>query len=452
MIHGLMGCTMRKTGALAFIPVRAALGLPTPSLALPIKWEADVQASDGAVIGEPLTQIGCCGCVLHDQYGEFMEAFAKRRQDHFSYDWRRELGESAKRLEEHLEAMVKKYDAPVQCVAHSMGCMRLLAVMHRRPELIHSAIFAGGTFAGGIGYHFLLARGERIGLNGTLVAPEAVATWPCAYATASPVGDPLLIGDDGTPHWQVLDKAKLKKGEAASIEIDWYDIETWERLGLGVFGHGEKPSDEMRAHVATALRLGKQFQREMRAVRNDPRDYPPCATLIGHGYQGEDFFLWDADARTMKEVWRGDGLYVHKSSGPPPLEGAPPPCETDGLLPYFCSTLPPGVPHSMAKAQSPAQRAGAEVRPHGPDRRGRADRRDPPRAHRRGVAPAQQGDGQVAEHAGSDTTRRSPPWCRSRARAAARVAAAEQHHVAASYRVPPSPAPRATISAIRSTP
>ena len=33
MIHGLMGCTMRKTGALAFIPVRAALGLPTPSLA-----------------------------------------------------------------------------------------------------------------------------------------------------------------------------------------------------------------------------------------------------------------------------------------------------------------------------------------------------------------------------------------------------------------------------------
>ena len=156
------------------------------------------------------------------------------------------------RLEAHLEAMVQKYDAPVQCVAHSMGCMLLLAVMHRRPELIHSAIFAGGTFAGGIGYHFLLARGERIGLNGTLVAPETVATWPCAYATASPVGDPLLIGDDGTPHWQVLDKAKLKKGEAAPIEIDWYDIETWERLGLGVFGHGEKPSDEMRAHVATA--------------------------------------------------------------------------------------------------------------------------------------------------------------------------------------------------------
>ena len=31
MIHGLMGCTMRKTGALAFIPVRAALGLPTPT-------------------------------------------------------------------------------------------------------------------------------------------------------------------------------------------------------------------------------------------------------------------------------------------------------------------------------------------------------------------------------------------------------------------------------------
>ena len=360
MIHGLMGCTMRKTGALAFIPVRAALGLPTPSLALPTKWEADVQASDGAVIGEPLTQIGCCGCVLHDQYGEFMDAFAKRRQEHFSYDWRRELGESAKRLEAHLEAMVQKYDAPVQCVAHSMGCMLLLAVMHRRPELIHSAIFAGGTFAGGIGYHFLLARGERIGLNGTLVAPETVATWPCAYATASPVGDPLLIGDDGTPHWQVLDKAKLKKGEAAPIEIDWYDIETWERLGLGVFGHGEKPSDEMRAHVATALRLGKQFQGEMRAVRNDPRDYPPCATLIGHGYQGEDFFLWDAEACTMKEVWRGDGLYVHKSSGPPPLEGAPPPCETDGLLPYFCSTLPPGVPHSKHRARhnGPAQKCG----------------------------------------------------------------------------------------------
>ena len=143
MIHGLMGCTMRKTGALAFIPVRAALGLPTPSLALPTKWEADVQASDGAVIGEPLTQIGCCGCVLHDQYGEFMDAFAKRRQDHFSYDWRRELGESAKRLEEHLEAMVKKYDAPVQCVARSMGCMLPPAGIHRRPDLIHSPSFPG---------------------------------------------------------------------------------------------------------------------------------------------------------------------------------------------------------------------------------------------------------------------------------------------------------------------
>ena len=83
-------------------------------------------------------------------------------------------------------------------------------------------------------------------------------------------------------------------------------------------------------------------------------------TLIGHGYQGEDFFLWDAEACTMKEVWRGDGLYVHKSSGPPPLEGAPPPCETDGLLPYFCSTLPPGVPHSKHRARhnGPAQKCG----------------------------------------------------------------------------------------------
>ena len=50
MIHGLMGCTMRKTGGLAFIPVRAALGLPTPSLALPTKWEADVQASGASLI------------------------------------------------------------------------------------------------------------------------------------------------------------------------------------------------------------------------------------------------------------------------------------------------------------------------------------------------------------------------------------------------------------------
>ena len=317
-----------------------------------------MQASDGAVIGEPLTQIGCCATRSTTSTASSWMRLRSGGRSTFrttgGASWA-----SAKRLEAHLDAMVQKYDAPVQCVAHSMGCMLLLAVMHRRPELIHSAIFAGGTFAGGIGYHFLLARGERIGLNGTLVAPETVATWPCAYATASPVGDPLLIGDDGTPHWQVLDKAKLKKGEAAPIEIDWYDIETWERLGLGVFGHGEKPSDEMRAHVATALRLGKQFQGEMRAVRTRPARLPPCATLIGHGYQGEDFFLWDADACTMKEVWRGDGLYVHKSSGPPPLEGAPPPCETDGLLPYFCSTLPPGVPtQSTEPATTPAQKCG----------------------------------------------------------------------------------------------
>ena len=44
MIHGLMGCTMRKTGALAFIPVRAALGLPTPSLALPMGSGGSVRA------------------------------------------------------------------------------------------------------------------------------------------------------------------------------------------------------------------------------------------------------------------------------------------------------------------------------------------------------------------------------------------------------------------------
>ena len=287
-----------------------------------------------------------------------MDAFAKRRQEHFSYDWRRELGESAKRLEAHLEAMVQKYDAPVQCVAHSMGCMLLLAVMHRRPERSstrRSSPAAPSPAASATTSSSPAASAS--GSTGRSSRPETVATWPCAYATASPVGDPLLIGDDGTPHWQVLDKAKLKKGDAAPIEIDWYDIETWERLGLGVFGHGEKPSDEMRAHVATSPRQavpardarGAQRPARLPAVRDADRPRLPGRGLLPVGRR-----------RAHDGCWRGDGLYVHKSSGPPPLEGAPPPCETDGLLPSFCSTLPPGVPHSKHRARWQRTRRGRQ--------------------------------------------------------------------------------------------
>ena len=315
-----------------------------------------MQASDGAVIGEPLTQIGCCGCVLHDQYGEFMDAFAKRRQEHFSYDWRRELGE-----EREAARGAPRRDGPeVRGAGAVRGALDGLHAPPRGdapPPGAHPLGDASGTFAGGIGYHFLLARGERIGLNGTLVAPETVATWPCAYAAASPVGDLLLIGDDGTPHWQVLDKAKLKKGEAAPIG----STGTTSRRG----------SASASASSATA---------RSRATRCAPTSPPRCASAsssrarcargaqrprttavrdaIGHGYQGEDFFLWDADARTMKECWRGDGLYVHKSSGPPPLEGAPPPRDRRPP-PDFCLTPRPACPTQSTEPGTTGRRRSA---------------------------------------------------------------------------------------------
>ena len=69
-------------------------------LFLPLAWETDPeerQESDGLVPDSILQEMSCCGLVAKNVYGEFMEHFEERLGRvvvPFSYDFRRDLGES----------------------------------------------------------------------------------------------------------------------------------------------------------------------------------------------------------------------------------------------------------------------------------------------------------------------------------------------------------------------
>jgi pimeloyl-ACP methyl ester carboxylesterase len=200
----------------------------------------------------------------------------------FSYDWRRDLSESACRLHETLEALAEARgdpDARFDVVGHSMG--GLVARYYLRyggveldearqvtwagARRIRNLILVAVPNAGGIHALEALLYGSRVGLSYTTLAPSVVAGMPSVYQLLPPPGVSALLDPGGEP-----------------MDVDLFDAGVWERFGWGPFAPGLRRTEmEEREHstyvdfVTAALARGRALHEAL--ARPAPA---PCPTRV----------------------------------------------------------------------------------------------------------------------------------------------------------------------------
>lgn len=193
----------------------------------------------------------------------------------FSYDWRRDLVESARRLHALLEALAERRgdpDARFNVVAHSMG--GLVARYYLRygtaepdddgpvtwagARRIRHLLLVATPNSGSIPALDTLLGGTRVGFSSTTLSAAVVAGMPSMYQLLPPRGAGALMN---------------ARGER--LDDDLHAPETWERHGWGPFGpqrRGRDPEaaaldpDAHRAFVSAALQRAGAFHRALARV------------------------------------------------------------------------------------------------------------------------------------------------------------------------------------------
>ena len=207
----------------------------------------------------------------------------------FAFDWRRDLVESVRRLDETLEALADARgdrSTRFNVVGHSMG--GLIARYYLRygtaePHAGMPVTWAGARRiarmllvavpnAGSIHALEGMLYGNRVGLSYTTLAASVTARMPSVYQLLPPAGAPALLDASGQP-----------------IEADLHDMATWERYGWGPFSSTAlrrlSGLDDNRDRVgyaeflAAVLQRAGEFHRALVAAPSTP--CPIKVTLLG---------------------------------------------------------------------------------------------------------------------------------------------------------------------------
>jgi pimeloyl-ACP methyl ester carboxylesterase len=198
----------------------------------------------------------------------------------FAFDWRRDLVESARRLDETLEALADaRGDRATRfnIVGHSMG--GLIARYYLRygtaeptpgmpvtwagARRINSMVLVAVPNAGSIHSLEAMLYGNRVGLSYTTLAASVIARMPSVYQIIPPKGAPALLSAD-----------------CKEIDADLHDVATWERFGWGPFGSTSirrlSGMEDNRDRVgydeflAAVLGRARDFHRVLAAVPGTP--------------------------------------------------------------------------------------------------------------------------------------------------------------------------------------
>jgi pimeloyl-ACP methyl ester carboxylesterase len=183
----------------------------------------------------------------------------------FSYDWRRDLIESARQLGDTLDALADHLGDPrasFNVIGHSMGGLAARyylryggveprdgmpvtwAGARRIRNLVLVAVPNGGAIAALEGIFY----GNRVGLSTTTLAGSVIGRMPAIYQLLPPAGAPAMLDAGGAP-----------------IDVDLHDPELWRRYQWGAFGpYGQRRLDAARIEdqirfVEAALLRAKAF-------------------------------------------------------------------------------------------------------------------------------------------------------------------------------------------------
>jgi len=223
-------------------------------IALPISWEnkgnSQTQASDDLLPTD----------ILNLSYKNWVKWSTKINGDstnnttvvNFPWDFRRALDEINAKFELFMMEMREKFhNHMATVVTHSTGSMIVWPTLNKHPDWFNRWYSVGGALGPGPnGLSDLGHNGFQHAVT-TLASAETLWSFPTLYAfhalTAeeSPeTGGSFLENENG----------------AGQVEGDLHDVEVWERLKLGVFGHGKAVSPEMKFHVAMCLKKAKEYR------------------------------------------------------------------------------------------------------------------------------------------------------------------------------------------------
>jgi pimeloyl-ACP methyl ester carboxylesterase len=201
----------------------------------------------------------------------------------FSYDWRRDLVETARRLHDALEKLAEARgdpDARFNLIGHSMG--GLVARYYLRygtaepdgpvtwagARRIANLVLVAVPNAGGIHALEAMLYGNRVGLSHTTLAAPVIARMPSVYQLMPPRGAPALLDDKLEP-----------------LDVDLHDPATWDHYGWGPFAPARRnldladddARDKSRAFLEAALSRSGAFHR---ALAREPETQCPVRVVI----------------------------------------------------------------------------------------------------------------------------------------------------------------------------
>jgi hypothetical protein len=357
-VPGLLGSQLlRPDGSVAWLNLGNTLGHHDLTLPrrLPFAGSRD-ELVPGFLIGTDTALPRAFGFTEYDDFLDLLDSAgyepgtgAGLRYAVYTYDWRRDLVESARGLALRLEGLARAMDDPgarFHLVGHSMGGLIVRhylryggadadaktpvtwAGARRTASVLLTATPSGGSIAA----LRAILGGERVGLSHTTLAASVVSRMPSVYQLLPPSGTRPLVDPSGD-----------------ALDHDLLDPATWQRFGWGPYGPKSiDASDEARAFLEAALARAEAFHAGLAREPEHPSPVPVHAlggdclptlarAVVGEGRSGtpprfeartrdEQDVLYDAgDGR----VTRASFLAVHQGetadpdgNGIPELTGA----------------------------------------------------------------------------------------------------------------------------------
>jgi pimeloyl-ACP methyl ester carboxylesterase len=272
LVPGLMGSELcRPDGRKVWLNLGNAFGSYdiAPPLALSLADDPDPLVA-GGLLGVDTVLPRLFGFTEYSELVELLEAADFRRGGEagpglrysvFTYDWRRDLVESARALGRALDGLALGTGCErFNLVAHSMG--GLVARYYLRyggaepggpvtwagAQRIATLVLGAVPSGGGVPALEAILAGHRVGFSTTTLAAPVVARMPAVYQLLPPKGAPALLDARARP-----------------LDEDLHDVEVWDSHGWNPFAErapGETPEEDpeaLRSFFVAALRRARSF-------------------------------------------------------------------------------------------------------------------------------------------------------------------------------------------------